>query len=332
MLYGGLEGLIPLTKDEILKRISQKEIFSILFGKIDYKGKYTNPIRNDETAGCFFSWHNGILWFCDFADIKTSRDCFELLKDAYNFNFYEVLQYVDEYFGLGIQNGNPIKPTIEIKQVKKSSKSKTQITYKKRSFDRHHKNYWSKYEITKEQLLADKVYPTVYFRIYSKIKDKWITVRPFAAEVTFTIDQWDGDAIKVCRALHKGDMKWITNCTKNHIGINNSFTDKNLVITKSYKDWRVLKNQNLSVIWLQNEGMFPKKYLLQSICATYENIYVWFDNDNAGIKAGKKLTRLISSFHNSVQQIYLPDKSITDPAECIFKNKKLFKNFIKQLS
>ena len=37
MLFGGLEGLIPLTKDEILKRISQKEIFSILFGSIDIK-------------------------------------------------------------------------------------------------------------------------------------------------------------------------------------------------------------------------------------------------------------------------------------------------------
>ena len=241
------------------------------------------------------------------------------------------MQYIDEYFGLGIQNGNPVKPNIAIKQIKKVSKSKTLITYRKRSFDRHHKKYWSRYEITREQLLADNVFPTVYFKIYSKIKDQWVTIRPFADEVTFTIDQWNGDAIKICRALHKGDMKWITNCTKNHIGVDNSYADRTLVITKSYKDWRVLKNQNISAIWLQNEGMFPRKSLLQSTCTTYDNVYVWFDNDDPGIKAGKKLTDIISSFHNNVKHIYLPDKSVTDPAECIFKNKKLFKNFIKQL-
>jgi len=332
MLYGGLNGLISLTKNEILKRISQQEIFSILFGDIDYKSRYVNPIRNDEKAGCFFSWHNGILWFSDFADIKVNRDCFELLKDAYNLNFYETLQYIDEYFGLGIQNGNPIKPKIVDKiVVKKSTKSKTLITYQKRTFDRHHKKYWSNYEITQEQLLQDQVFPTVYFKIHSRAKDKWVTIRPFANEVTFTIDQWGGDAIKICRALHKGDMKWITNCTKNHIGIDNGFQGENLIITKSYKDWRVLKNQNLSAIWLQNEGMFPKQELLESLCMTYNNIYVWFDNDDPGIKAGKKLKEIISSFHDNVEHIYLPDKKVKDPAECIFKNKKLFYNFIKLL-
>jgi hypothetical protein len=335
MDFSGLNGLIPLNKHEILKRISQEEIFLIVFKTVDINQYYTNPIRQDNKAGCQFNWYNGKLWFCDFADTKTTRDCFEMIKDYYNLNFYQTLEYIDQYFQLGLSEGNPVEAIHKIKQSdNKSSKAKNYITYQSKSFDKYHKQYWSNYRITKDQLISDNISAVIWFKFWSNKRQDWVIVRPFATDVTFSINQWD-DAIKICRAKHTGIGKWITNCTKNHIGglKQLAFTSKRLVITKSYKDWRVLTNQGLDCIWFQNEGMFPDKDKLDSICCTFNEIVIWFDNDNAGINAAKKLENLIKSFHNNVTNISLPikclEKQIKDPSDCISKDYIYFKQFLK---
>lgn len=334
MLFGGLDGLISLTKEQILKRVSQEDIFLIVFKTVDTNKYYTNPLREDSNPGCYFNWHNNILWFCDFADSKISRDCFEMLKDYYNLNFYQVLEYINQHFKLGLAEGEIITPVAtNIVIPAKQEKPKNHITYKAKSFDKHHRVYWTKYQITKKQLLSDNIYPTIWYRFWSSKKQNWIIIRPQASDVTYSISQWD-DAIKICRAKHKGKGKWITNCTRNHIGGTDKlpFSGNSLIITKSYKDWRVLTNQGLSCIWFQNEGMFPDKDLLESICMTFNTIYIWFDNDDAGMKASNKLCQMMT-FHNDVRRVHLPvsclKHKIKDPADCISRDNLFFKQFLK---
>lgn len=332
-MYGGLSGLIPLNKQEILKRVSQEEIFLIIFKEVKLNEYYSNPLRQDNKPGCFFNWHNNKLWFCDFADDKISRDCFEMIKDYYNINFYQTLEHIDSYFQLGLSHGNPVA-VIHKQEIKKEkvNKKKNYITYQVKSFDRHHKQYWTKYEITKEQLMSDDIYPVIWYRFWSNKKQDWIIIRPVASDVTYSINQWS-DAVKICRANHEGVGKWITNCTKNHIGglKNLPFSGDKLVITKSYKDWRVLTNNGLSCIWFQNEGMFPKTDKLEALSATFNKVVVWFDNDDAGIKASNKLCNIISNF-SKVNNIHLPrqclKRGIKDPADCINKDKTFFKQFL----
>ena len=339
MLIGGLNGLISLDKDEVLKRISQQDIFEIVFEEVDLKGYYTNPTREDSDAGAFFKWYGGKLWFCDFADTKVSRDCFEIIKDMYSLNFYEALSYINQYFKLGLsERDNFVTPTKIIIENKTPTLAKpaNHITYRAKDFDRHHRTYWKQYEITKAQLVSDNTYATIWYRFWSDKTQNWVIVRPMASDVTYTISQWQEDnVVKICRAKHKGKGKWITNCKSNHIGgLNNlSYSGNTLIITKSYKDWRVLVNQGLNAIWFQNEGMFPEKNKLESICMTFENIVIWFDNDKAGIKASHKLYEMVSSFHSRVTKIHLPvsclNNKIKDPADCISKDKVFFNQFLK---
>jgi hypothetical protein len=335
MLFGGLDGLVSLTKDEILKRVSQEDIFLIVFKTVEIGKYYTNPLREDSVPGCYFNWYNNILWFCDFADSKISRDCFEMLKDYYNLNFYQVLEHINDYFKLGLSEGEVAVPvSISIMESPiKQEKPKNHITYKAKKFDRHHRNYWTKYQITKNQLLSDNIYPTIWYRFWSSKKQNWVIIRPQASDVTYSISQWD-DAIKICRAKCTGKGKWITNCTKNHVGGMDKlpFSGDSLIITKSYKDWRVLTNQGLSCIWFQNEGMFPDKSLLESICMTFEKVIIWFDNDATGIKASDKLCQMMT-FHNDVRRTHLPVSclkyKIKDPADCISRDRTFFNNFLK---
>lgn len=335
MNFGGLNGLIPLNKHEILKRVSQEEIFLIVFKSVDVNQYYVNPLRQDNKPGCNFNWYNDKLWFCDFADTKTTRDCFEMIKDYYNLNFYQTLEYIDQYFKLGLSEGNPIPIVHEKRRIEKQVKKKNYITFQSKHFDKYHKQYWSNYEITKQQLISDNISAVIWYKFWSNKIQDWVIVRPFATDVTYSISQWD-DAIKICRAKHTGIGKWITNCTKNHIGGLDKlvFAGEKLIITKSYKDWRVLTNQGLDCIWLQNEGMFPDTQKLQSICCTFDKIIIWFDNDNPGITAANKLKSIISNYHEDVDSIHYPiqclkQQQIKDPADCISKDYSYFKNFLK---
>jgi hypothetical protein len=335
VLFGGLDGLVSLDKEEILKRVSQQDIFLIVFETVDIGKYYINPLREDSTPGCFFNWHNNKLWFCDFADDKVSRDCFEMIKDYYNLNFYQVLEYINDHFKLGLSYGEiPAPVSKEIITQPVVEKPKNYITYQAKSFDKHHKSYWTKYQITKQQLLSDNIYPTIWYRFWSSKKQNWVIIRPMASDVTYSINQWD-DAVKICRAKHKGVGKWITNCTKNHIGGLDKlpFAGEKLIITKSYKDWRVLTNNGLSCIWFQNEGMFPDKDKLDAITSTYKKVVVWFDNDSTGLKASNKLCQLASKSHKDVSKIHLPirclKKGIKDPADAISKDNLFFHNFLK---
>lgn len=337
MLFGGsLTGMVSLTAKEILLRVSQEDIFLMIFETVDTANYYTNPLRNDNKAGAFFKWYNGKLWFTDFADTKISRDCFEMIKDYYNLDFNKALLYINQQFRLGLADTDEIVSPVQI-EIKQSIKVKDKpdncITYKAKGFDRHHRAYWSKFGISKQQLIEDNIHATIWYRFWSNKKQDWILIRPQASDVTFTIDQWP-DAVKICRANHKGIGKWITNCSKNHVGGCESLNlaKNTLLITKSYKDWRVLTNLKLNAIWFQNEGMFPDKDKLQQLCNDFERIIIWFDNDSSGIKAANNLLQIISSFHNNCQRIYLPEelakKQISDPADCKHKNNIFLNHFI----
>ena len=106
----------------------------------------------------------------------------------------------------------------------------------------------------------------------------------------------------------KGKHRFLSTCTRNDVNIDEISKDTNqLVISKSYKDNRVLKNLKVNSIWFQNEGAFPDN--LQDIVKDFEDVVVFFDNDNPGITAAEKLVTLINDHSNKARMVYL-DKEL----------------------
>ena len=107
----------------------------------------------------------------------------------------------------------------------------------------------------------------------------------------------------------------------NDVGGINSLVSfgRQLVITKSYKDWRVLKNIGLNVIWFQSENMFPSISILQDLASRFTNFTILFDNDEAGIKAGEKLLNLLFELQSGVRRVNVPfdllEKGVKDPSD-----------------
>jgi len=89
------------------------------------------------------------------------------------------------------------------------------------------------------------------------------------------------------------EFRFITNCGKDDIGGLPIRRDcDTIVITKSYKDYRVLTNIGLTVIWLQSETLIPKEQL-NKILENKSKVVIIFDNDRVGIEASLKLKDFI---------------------------------------
>lgn len=334
-----------ISPQAILERVPQEHIFHLALGFYPEVKKYIiNPLRankKDTRPGAWFSWYNGKLYLVDFADERTHRTCFQSIQDAFGLTFREALLYINQQFDLGFEGEGEIKPKKFIVQENNEvvTKKRSIIEYTSKAFDSYHKKYWSAYEITSNQLLSDGIVAVSNFKFYSKKTEKWHFVTPLTNDVTFAITDplWD-DRVKICRALVKDKkQKWTNTTTKEDIGgtSNLEFLGKLLIIKKSYKDWRVVTNQGFQAIWVQNEGMLPNIDTLLPLISTFDNILIWFDNDDAGIKAAIKMKEYLNPYHNSISTTHLPTsllrQNITDPSDCIKKDKKFFKQFINKL-
>ena len=139
--------------------------------------------------------------------------------------------------------------------------------------------------------------------------------------------------------MREGRKRFLTNCTKNDVGGINSLVSygKELIIAKSYKDYRVLKNNGKNVVWFQNEGMIPSDSILTLLVRHFASVIVWFDNDQPGIIASEKVKNHINTLVPcKAKNLWLPERSlevgIKDPSDCIAKDKVLFNQFLKDFT
>jgi hypothetical protein len=332
MFYGYSDD-VPLNKIEILKRVSQEEIFSIIYvGQIEVNKYICSPLRSDLQPGAWFEWYNGTLWFKDFADRKYPRDCFQFIMDFYDINFFETLKLIDGYFELGLSIGNP-KPVVHNVRVEKGriqlrkERELTEIITRAREFTSIDKKFWfDRYGITRKQLISDNVFAINKYQMYIPKKKKWIDFNVF--DPSYSYEEFDNGIKKIYRPFREGIGKWITNCNENHVGGLKSLITYgyNLIITKSYKDYRVIKNLGYHTIWFQNEGQIPNEQILKDLCDRFNNIYIFYDNDTTGIEKTKILKDRINCLYRKAKSIWIPESyaylSVKDASDLVHKKGK----------
>ncbi len=345
----GFQQYVPLTREAILERVSQEDIFQLAFTEtLDFSigCKYIAPYREDKEAQCTFSFpDSGIIYFVDFANPygKPHVDCFSLISLTYNLNYFDTLELINSRLKLGLGT-NPEKLPIaekrfnveEVVRVVTPKEHKPIIHYE-REFQYRDQLYWQPYGITSNNLKEDLVIPC---EMYTTKSNSGVTfsVRPF--DIMYAYTGFDNDRKKIYRPNSpRGKYKWLTNCTQNDIGSINSIPARGniLVITKSYKDCRVLRNQGIHSVWFQNEGMLPSPTILFNLVNRFDKVFVLFDNDSTGIIKGKLLVDLINSLvgYNKAKQIYLPVslllEGIKDSSDCYkIKGQGVLLDFLKE--
>ena len=330
-MYGYQEH-IELTPEQLLQKITQQEIFeSVLQLPFNFGMRYCSPFREDKKPGCRFEERpDGTIVFVDFGEKfltgHTHRSCFGMVMDLYNVGIGGAILAICSKFGLST-NPKDYTPVIKSSyEVVSNNSQDTIITYQEKFPVKSDVQFWSQYLIKMEHLKEDNNFSIRQFTV--KNNKGTFVINTFKYSYVF-------DFIHQRKIYQPYNVKykWISNCDENCIGnIDNlPLTGKELIIQKSYKDHRVLRNLDLglNVIWFQNEGCVPDLTILKNLTERFELITIFFDNDDDGILAAQKLVEVFNSLREGcVRMIYLPKKRkhkqlhgmyLKDPGDFIHK-------------
>lgn len=326
-----------IDKKYILSNFKEEDIFELVFGFKPIEFQYiTSPFRVDNNPGCWFerSLHSDKLLFIDYADpLFNKQDCFDCVKRYFKLpNFYSTLLFIENNLNnkkLVNKNYNKEKVSFTPKE-----KKKIDIYIKPRNFNQADKLTWFKYGITRKHLIEDKVIPTSRY-VLTNTKKGDISFNVYTCCYAFC--EFDDNRKKLYFPYRKGKRRFITNCNQNDIGGLKTLQDtEQVVITKSYKDCRVLRNQGVNCIWFQNEGMLPSKEILKSVFKNFIDIVIFFDNDNTGLLASDKAVVYIKEVfpNKKIRKVYfdenLLNEKIKDSSDAYFyKGKNFLIDFLK---
>lgn len=333
-----VETLGYIDKNKILEYVSEEEIFELVLGYKPIEYQYLcSPLREDKNPGCWFERKsNGKLIFIDYADpFYNKQDCFDFVKRFFNLsNFYQTLLFIKETLidGKDLKRRSVEKP-LPLKE--KKEKKPFEIYIKARNYIQSDRLFWfNKYGITRKQLEEDKVFPVSKYVLKNTRKgDFFVTV----STNCYAYKGFEKNKTKLYFPFRKGKGRFITNCDQNDIGCASSVKNtRQLVITKSYKDCRVLRNLGVNCIWFQNEGMIPDKEMLVDFFNNhnFEDIVIFFDNDETGIIASEKVKGVLNNFvasRTTTLPVFLLSEGVKDASDLYCeKGKKALIEFLKE--
>ena len=317
MEYSYINSFLPPDDEvKLMKYIGCENIFKLVFPEVSLDKKYISPLRKGDTqSGCFF-WEapeTGLLLFVDFGNSdKTHLDPISFIQKYYNLNTYkEAIDFVKEKF----KSSTIIDRVVDLKEEDfYREKIKKKIKVFPKNWSIKDKMFWQPYGITKMQLVEDGVLPVEYFQIFKG--ENFITQRPYSNSYAYSYE----DGTTKIYNPYETDYKWITTTTKNTIGNLNNIdpTGEDLIITKSYKDCRVLRNLGYkNTIYFQSETQIPDLNNLLPIIKGYKRVLVFYDNDEAGSTYSNKFVKFMNNLLQ-IEKFYsieIPDKNTKDVSD-----------------
>lgn len=311
---------IHISWQEIINTVDQLDLWSWFFGyPVSLGQPVCNPMRVDTHANCFLDWgfyKKEFIVLNDFADRKFhGMTVFDAMMHQYYLSFDAVCQKIYTEF---IVPGGYKLGSVPFKAPGKEE-FRFILEYipwtlnGREVFIPEDKLFWSQYGITSSQLKRDNVKSNRQIIFNSRHNPGSFQRMAVTPSYTYL---FESGRRKCYQPYHDKWNKWKSTCTEEDVGGWNNLTNDNLVITKSYKDWRVLKNSGYNTIWLQNEGCkipWDKLIRLQGI----KTKFILFDNDKAGITAGQELAAYCNQFDNSYIPIHFDSSLPKDSADVV---------------
>ena len=312
------EVLEELTVDNILAKVGEYDIFKAYCPNFKEVGvKFSADDRSDSSPSCMISPYNGSLWYKDFGKSDKAVTCFQYVMNKYGLNFIQSLGVINMDFDLGLKPyiehvpslnyiGLPDKPEITNKLHSKEKYDVIiDVNYRKwLSLDG---DYWhQRYYLTKNILEYFNINPINKLTLTKETKFNInipIETYAFLIDVENSIKRFK---IYSPYENSKKNKKWLSNCKEYHYqGYNQlPWLGEKLVITKSLKDVAVLSLFKIPAIAPQAESILIDYEFFQKLLKRFPTIYMFFDNDKAGIEGSRK-----NSNNLSIQQRFIPQDS-----------------------
>ena len=289
-----------LTKENILKKLDTFQLFQAYcsnFRALDRMFK--SEFRKDSRPSCHVVVWEGDLLYKDFGE--RGYRVFDYIARKYNTDFYNVLRIINRDFDLGFGSVSdasvkvnalkeiPDKAHFDVKQFEQRP---TVIDIQPRRWTDLDREYWAQYEIPPLLLKYHKIYSIANYRIDSKFQDN-VSYRVNPYQLAYSYDYYWHKGVyrrKLYFPQTKGRFRFISN-VNNTIVQGWTLLPKNggntLFVTKSYKDILTFNLLGYWAIAPNSEHSFIPEDVMEKLKKRFNNIYVWFDNDEGGIKGGE---------------------------------------------
>lgn len=307
-----------IDKSKILQYVTEEEIFSMVCGYIPKEFEYvTSPFRKDTKPGCWFERRGDTLRFIDFGRKNNYfPDCFDAVQRYFDLpNFYRTLEFIYD----NLIAGHERVPLNDTPRQTHEDKEKVIIGITTRNFTKEDADFWMPYGISRQNLIDDNVFPVSTYSMKNTKKGDFITR---VKEPCYAYTEFAESRKKLYFPKSPKEYRFITNCTQNDIGgiEHLPLYGEQLIISKAYKDYRVIKNYGRNVVWFQNEGMTPEDHLLFQLVKRFDRVIVLFDNDQTGQAEALSLSEKINEkYPRKSRPLWIPEKfrneSLTDPSD-----------------
>lgn len=327
-------GNSSVTLDDILKRVSEADLLFYYLGVTEIPCVICSPFRIDKHPSFSIRTLDGnrIQWR-DFATKENGNilDLFEKLwKSSYVEAINKIWNDLPKFLEKGTSNAtvNTSEKRCVIKEIANSKVSKLEC--KVRKWQKHDIKYWETYGISIDWLLFADVYP-ISHKIITKGDKKMV----FGADkyAYAYVEKKEGHiTLKIYQPFNTKGFKW----SNQHDGSVISLWTKlpksgdKVCICASLKDALCLwANAGIPSIALQGEGYGISDTVIKELKERFTNVYILFDNDEAGLTDGIKLAQN-TGFRNIVLPLFNGGKDISDMYK-VMQNKKLFQKTILEL-
>lgn len=210
-----------------------------------------------------------------------------------------------------------------------SKKDKSDIKIKTREWNNKDIEYWDSFGISVSLLRMANVTPISHIFFIKDNNSSYMVADSLA--YAFIHYGEEKPLFKIYQPYNK-KYKWFSNYNSSIISLNHLLpkTSDNLFICSSLKDALCLKSQlGYNSIAPQGEGYRFSEEYIDNLKSRFKNIYILFDNDEAGIVNTNRLAK-----ETGFIPLYLPNINNTKDISDLYKslnNKSEFKNIINNL-
>ena len=304
---------------ENLEDLDQLSIWSYLIGApVSLEHRICNPLRADKHANCWLSIgsvKSGYVVLNDYARrMFHGFTVFDAIMYRYGCTFRGACDKIEEWIHYN-------KVSVSPGAFSSLSQQKREFHYRllytpwtlggKEVFTKTDQEYWGRYGISKEELVTDHVKSIRKVAYNTKQNpDAFFMFKPKGPAYAYNF----GPRRKTYQPF--GQPKFLSTCTSDDIwGINSLSGNEAIIITKSYKDHRVIRNAGYDCIGLQSETT-PLGWDTLLRLEQYKNKFILFDNDDTGKEQGAALASYCNQIGTNYRAIWL-DTSDNDSAELV---------------
>ena len=287
---------IQLSKEAVLKKISEYQIFSYYLGRDFKSGIVMNsPFRQDDKPSfSLFTDKRGTIRYKDFGT-GESGDCFSFIQKKFNIHFFDALIQINSDFNLelmysqyGYKSREYTGYRTDIKQL--NFVPKRSINVKTQAFTFVDENYWGQYGIDKNLLKIYNVFSCKCVFVGDRTVATYVNNNPIYGYLFYKDNEYTW---KIYRPLSLTGYKWMSNTNRTIFQGWDQLPRKSnmLIITKALKDVMVLRTLGFTSVALQNEITNIKDTVTHELYERFNDIYILNDFDLTGVKGANKLRK-----------------------------------------